>query len=139
MTNYGDLLSANSLLLAVLGVVFSVWYPEIMAAINIQIPAHKVDVRPSEREIVSAAMWQKAIPLAVVVGVIFLVFVPNTVEVVKAAVVTFVHSGFGAFRRYDAVKTAFVVVTVLEGLFELVIIRLACSLRGVHRRQGPAS
>jgi hypothetical protein len=112
MANAGDLLASESLLLAIVGVLLGIWYPEISAAINVTIPDQLVDAGP-EREQVKHALHLKALPLAIATFLIAVVFAPNSIGAVNHAIRTFTREGSSAFSSYDAVQTSLVLVTVL--------------------------
>jgi hypothetical protein len=135
VVNYGDLLSAESLLFAVLGMLLSVWYPEIVAAINIEIPKLSQDVKAGDKASVKSVMRIKILPITILGGVIFLVFLPNAVQVVVDALEHASHLGTRSWGDYDAVKLALVVVTAFGGLFTVYGFLLLRQINGVSRTQ----
>jgi hypothetical protein len=135
MTSYGDALAAEALLFAILGVVFSVWYPELVGAINTVVPQHIEDVTAGDRAAVRVALRFKAIPLLAVDLLILLIFVPDAVRVVYEACHHFADLGINALSHYDSVQAALVAITMLEFLFALMIGVLVSQLRNVKRRQ----
>jgi hypothetical protein len=135
VTNYADLLAAESLLFAVLGVLFGVWYPEIVAATNISVPKFPQDVTQADKQRVVSALRLKALPLSLTGAAIFLVFLPGSIVSISQAVRDFAHSGFHAFHDYDAVQTAFVLVTILAGAIALYCAKLAVDLRATRAKQ----
>jgi len=98
-----DLLSASSLILAVLAALLSLWTPELDRAITATIPPQKANaVLPLKP--VKAALWGKALPLLLAVVACIAVFTPPTWDILRDAMR---HHGDRSYR-YDALKAAFV-------------------------------
>src|SRR5438874_1732771 len=110
----GDLLSAASLLLAVVAVIYGFWYPEITAALKITPALHKED-RAKDYERVRYLLKTRAIPLLFVSGLLTLVFVPDTLRITCSSAQNYRAKVFRGFSDYDAVATSFVFVTCLLG------------------------
>jgi hypothetical protein len=127
-----DLLSAASLLLTVLGVVFGAWYAEIIAAIGMPIPAHAPDRTPV-RDAVRAAR-AKALPLALASVMLTAIFLPDAITIVGSGIHAFWTLGCGAFHQYDAVQAAFVLVVVLIGALAVYLLSLVFRLFGRLRK-----
>jgi hypothetical protein len=117
----GDLLSAASLLLTVVSILYGLWYPEIIKAIETEVPSHPQNrVKPHKE--VSAVLWYKAIPLAIIAAPFGLIFLPDAVAVVCRAIRILISSGEGG---YDAVETAFCVVVLFSLAIGVYTFRLA--------------
>lgn len=112
-----DLLSAASLLLTVVGVIYGLWYAEISNAIN-EVPKIPPLSRPEDRAAplrrLRQVLHSKAIPLAIASVCVALVFLPPS----AALVLQFVH---GCFRlgpsillKYDAIATSFIAVELFS-------------------------
>lgn len=101
----GDLLSASSLLAALLGLLYGTWYAEITAAAQTKIPDHDGArlVRAT-----STTLRTRALPLVVVAGVLTAILAPPAIAVVVHTVQHLVGVKPGA--QYDAVKACFVAV-----------------------------
>ena len=113
----GDLLSASSLLAALLGLLYSAWYPEINAATKTPIPDHD---RTDLVEATKSTWATRAIPLLVVAGVLTLVLAqPAYLVVVRS----YQHRG----GSYDAVQACFVAV------FAVIVTLLVTIGVGAHR------
>ena len=123
-----DLLSAASLLLTVLGIVFGAWYPEIVKAREEAVPPQHVD-RVAVRRMVRTALYAKALPLALAATILAALFFPNAKTIARGAYGSFMVSGWDAFDKYDAVEAAFCLVVALAGLLAAYLILLAGSLR----------
>ena len=123
-----DLLSAASLLLTVLGIVFGAWYPEIVKAIEAAVD-EKYDDRGAVRRTVRTALYGKALPLALAATTLTALFFPDAKTIARDAYGSFMTLGWGAFDKYDAVEAAFCLVVALAGLLAIYLIFLACCLR----------
>jgi hypothetical protein len=123
-----DLLSAASLLLTVLGVVYGAWYAEIIAAIGMPIPPHAPNRGPV-RNAVRAAL-AKALPLALASVILTAIFLPDAVMIVSLGIHALRTLGCGAFDEYDAVEAAFAFVVLLTGCLAIYLIYLVCCLKG---------
>jgi len=77
----GDILAAASLLLAILAVLFSLWFGDIGAALGVEIPTHLEDAGPQRRQ-VSEAITTRAAPLAIAALALLLVFLPEACRII---------------------------------------------------------
>jgi hypothetical protein len=106
-----DLLSAASLLLAVVGVLYALWYPEITAALAESVPDYKEDrVKPYRR--VHSVLIGRALPLSFAALTLGLIFLPDAVRITWKSLLAY-YAKPGAFQStYGAVETAFCFVVV---------------------------
>jgi hypothetical protein len=123
-----DLLAAASLLLTVLGIVYGTWYSEIVSAIGAPIGAHIVNRGP-ERQRVRAALYGKALPLALAAVVLTGLFLPDALTIALSALKALKLAGCDAFQSYNAVEAAFCVVVALTGALAGYLISLVCQLK----------
>jgi uncharacterized membrane protein len=108
-----DLLSAASLLLAVVGILYGLWYPEIMAILGEEVPKFPED-RKSIYHRISSTLFSRAVPLTITALLVALVFLPDSIKIIVASVTTIQGSGSAGFlATYDAVRTAFCAVEIL--------------------------
>lgn len=128
-----DLLSAASLLLTVLGIVYGTWYPEITQAIDVEIPGNKPNRIPVRRK-VHRVLWAKSFPLAVSAIAVTIVFIPDALAIAAGGLGALREKGLGAFPAYSAVQAAFCVVVVLTGVLAMYLFCLACALKAVLRK-----
>jgi hypothetical protein len=126
MTSYGDLLSSESLLFAIVGIVLALWYPDIVAAIDATIPDQPADFNPVRKQ-VTEALKGKALPLALTSACITAVFLPTSVLIVSRAI-RFLHANGLSVPHYDPVQTAVVLVTALSLLLTVYLFSLVRSL-----------
>ena len=105
----GDLLSAASFLAAMVGLLYTAWYPDIAKAANTT-----SDLRDEQKiEKVRAALRTRALPLAAIaIGLVLLLFW-TAVQVMEGVVKNAVHSTDGA---YDPVKACYVAIVLVLGV-----------------------
>jgi hypothetical protein len=108
-----DLLSAASLLLGVIAILFGLWYPEITRAIELPKPDHKEDYKKPYKE-VSAVFYSRAIPLTVASSLLTLVFASDAIKISCLSLREYLSHGWGAINNYSAVLTSFVLVVCLS-------------------------
>ena len=104
----GDVLSASSVLLAILAVVYGVWQPEITAALGLKMPAEVAD-RGAEQDTLKSILRSKAIPLTLAAWTIALVFAPRALDLA----VTVVRCIGSKRCQYDDVRAGFITIEVL--------------------------
>ncbi len=104
----GDLLSASSLLLAIIGIMYGFWYAELSNAKNTKIPDHAANCIAPRRKI-SRIVWTKALPLACASCLLALVFLPEAVRIVWESYTLCKQQGI-SLASYDTVRSAFCVV-----------------------------
>ena len=121
-----DLLSAASLLLAGIGVVYGTWYPELSAALAKEIPEHKPDRRPTQKAL-KIALWHRALPLAVFSFVTTVILLPNAVTITAASARNYL-SATRVASGYDASATLYVAVELSALLFAMHLVSLAWRL-----------
>lgn len=127
----GDLLSASSVLLALYGFIFGVWYSEIDRALHVAIPDHLLDAGP-ERALVGSAL-RRVLPLTLGAIVGAAVFLPKAVSLI-AKLARETHGGWPWFPRYSAIDTAYVLVSVAFAGFALWTVVLFARLRKMRRK-----
>jgi hypothetical protein len=108
-----DLLSAASLLLAVVGVIYGLWYAEISSALDTKLPSRShAEDRADVLKPIRRVFFAKAIPLSLGSGSIALVFLPPSVGIVCRFVNSLCRLGPSVILQYDAITTSFVMVEV---------------------------
>jgi hypothetical protein len=100
-----DLLGASGLLVAVIGVLYSVWYDEITRGASVRVARHRLD-RATDIATVRRILLTRAAPLTAAGICLVAVLAPPAIDVVSRAFTT----GFG--HPYDAVKACFLLVWV---------------------------
>jgi hypothetical protein len=103
----GDLLTASSLLVALVGVLYGTWYPEISAAAETPIPLHDASKARSNTR---STLRTRAAPLFLLAIVLVLLLLPPALTVVIHALQHLFGSRPGS--HYDAVQACFIAVFV---------------------------
>lgn len=106
-----DLLSAASLFLALIGLLYSVWYEEITRAITMHVPPHEADRGPAVREL-RRVTRTRALPLFMSSILLAIVLTPDLLAVIVSGIHRAVADRFGALKHYNAVKTLFAAIAV---------------------------
>jgi D-alanyl-lipoteichoic acid acyltransferase DltB (MBOAT superfamily) len=128
-----DLLSSASLLLAVLGVLYGIWYPEFIEALNVKVPKFTEDRnRPYRR--VTSLLYGRAIPLSVASFVVSLIFFPDALKIIGFSIQDYQLNGFAALYDYNAVNTAYCFVIVMSIAIACYITYLSVKLGRLCRR-----
>jgi hypothetical protein len=127
-----DLLSAASLFLAVLGLLYSAWYDEIGAALSIVPKEFKAD-RVAQIAKVKGVYRSRSIPLAGASLIIVLSLLQPLFRLLSEACATWKDLGWQAAVTYDAVKTPFALVCVATAAFAIHTGSLARKLYGKLR------
>lgn len=110
----GDLLSAASLLLTIITVLYGLWNPAIKATLDTQVPVFKAQAIKPLQEIKSV-IWRQAVPLALAAFTIALVFAKDAVSLCSKSWRSYMTLGVReTLAKYDAVGTAFVLVVLLS-------------------------
>lgn len=113
-----DKLSAASLLLAIVAVLYGTWYPLLTDTLAIKVPEFAAERRKPRRE-VAEVRAVRALPSMVAAGGVAAVFLPDVVAIVLHSLRTIASEGPGAVRTYDSVATAFVLVEVVSLYFAI--------------------
>jgi hypothetical protein len=108
-----DKLSAASLLLTIVAVLYGMWYPLITASLDTTVPQFAADRRKPLKS-VREVFARRAAPLAAAAWCVALVFLPDAVGIVIASLRHAVHEGLASVLDYDSVATAFVLVEVVS-------------------------
>lgn len=104
-----NLLSASSLLLAVVGVLYGLWYAEISTALTTTVHQHRENNEKGFSD-VSSVLFSRAVPLTVLAAPLGLIFLPDALKIVVDSRVL-----YGASQgSYDAVRTAFCFVVIFS-------------------------
>jgi hypothetical protein len=110
-----DLLGSASLLVGVAGLIYSVWYAEIKAALDLSIPTYGRDPLVQQ---VNAAIRHRSLPITLIVVALTIALVPPAWDVLTASAIA-VTSGH---TKYNAVNACFVIVFAA-----LVVLSVACA------------
>jgi hypothetical protein len=125
-----DVISAASLVLAVLAALYTLWLPEVSAALAIA-PADDKDDRGPQRKKVKTALLTKALPLGLATGCSTTILLPRGSAIVVEA---FMHWRAWAF---DDVKAFFILTLALMLLLTTVSLAQIVGLIAKRRLIGP--
>lgn len=128
----GDILSASSLLLAIIGILYGFWYNDLANAKDTQVPEHAANCT-APRIRVSRIVWTRALPLAVSSALLAAVFLPEAIKLVVASSRAYAEDGF-SFKSYDAVRTAFCVVVGFKIILATHLMMLFLKLNSLRRK-----
>jgi hypothetical protein len=126
----GDLLSAASLLATIISLLYSIWYGEIKEAQGAEIALQKADRGPAI-ERVRATLWYRAVPLLGSAGLLVVILLPSTIEIILSTW----EACFGPGTRlsYNPVEACFVavylVIIMLAAVTVFAVYGLASQLR----------
>lgn len=110
----GDLLSAASLLLASVGLLFSAWQAEIASAVEVSIKGMRADRGPRIAQVKQALLF-RALPLLLAVLLIVATLAPPAIAVV-------IHSLTDCRGNpYDPIRAMFVSVWILAAGLAIVV------------------
>jgi len=130
----GDVLGAASLLLAILAVLYSLWYGDIGAALRVEIPTHREDAGPQLRQ-VAEAIRTRAAPLACAALGLFLIFLPEAIRLTVRWFRHAAHNGlWHAIKSYDPVELSIVAVVLLLGFLAAYTVWLTAELLTLRRK-----
>lgn len=113
MVIMGDILSAASLLLTIVTVLYALWYQELTTVIEIDIPQHLED-RPGPLAKVKGVLFSRAIPLFLSSATISIVFVPDAITVFSEFLDRCTQSGATDTCVYSSVKAAICIVVIFS-------------------------
>lgn len=132
----GDLLSSASVLLTLIALLYSLWYQEIVQAINTIVLANKVDRTPDYTR-VKVVYSTKARPLAVAAIILTAVFTPDTVRILGVSIHHASEAGLRSALDYNAVSSSLVLVTFGSGFFSWHLLTLANDVRNKVKALNP--
>jgi len=128
-----DLLSASSLLMAVVAILFSLWYSEISSALGIEQKKYAEDNK-GNRQLVRNILVSKAIPVTFMAVLVSLTFLPDSVLLMKESFYTYQFKGINALESYSAVKTAYCLVTLMTVVLAIYMCVLSYKLWKLMKR-----
>lgn len=102
-----DAISAASLLMAVVAILYGAWYQEIIQATKLNVPKHDKQIPLLA---VNNALFFRSLPLALMAVVVFFVFLPNVIEILLHSISVLEKHGLQSYLFYDSVRTAFCLV-----------------------------
>lgn len=128
-----DLLSAASLLLAVLGMLYGLWYPEIIATLEIKVPPH-VEDRQGPYHKVTTIFYGRALPLTIASIGVSLIFLPDAVKISLDSIFGYSTQGIFYLYSYSATRTAFCFVVAMSSTIAAHLIVFSIKLIRLRKR-----
>jgi hypothetical protein len=111
-----DKLSAASLLLAIVAVLYGMWYPLIMSSLETSVPQFAANRRKPLKEVLGVRN-RRAIPLTFAAIAVALVFLPDAVSIIIQSLRLVAGDGLQSVQHYDSVSTAFILVELVSLYF----------------------
>lgn len=127
-----DLLSAASLLMAVIAIIYSLWYPELAEKLAISPKPHKED-NAASCQAVKISLISKAIPLSILALLIALTFLPDALKIAYEAISIYQNHGAASISLYSAVKMAYFLVSIVSIALTFYITMLTVKLFSLWR------
>ena len=109
----GDILSATSLLLTIITVLYGVWYSEINNTIDLKKPLHVEDGGLLYKTVVSV-LKHKAVPLFIASLSLTLIMLGQVVGIIEEACTIIFINKWSSFKYYDVVKMIYCTVFVFS-------------------------
>jgi hypothetical protein len=125
-----DLLSAASLFLAVLGMLYATWHGEIVAAISLPIKPHRVD-RKQEVIKVCYSLNYRAIPLAAGAIIVAVILTKPAAQIIGEVLIAWSQPGRLSGFSYDPVKALFCAIYGMMVYLAIDLLKMVRQLR--HR------
>lgn len=119
----GDLLSAESLLLALVSGLLALWYGEIQSALHLE-KRLRVEDRGPEVATLTRTLWRRAMPLTLLAAAATAVFAPNSTQLLRRLEPLF----RGDMPPYDPIAVSVVGVNVGMAFVALYSAALAAAL-----------
>jgi hypothetical protein len=110
LSSQGDVLGAASLILALLGVVYALWYPEIVAAINLEPKAVRTQ---ADYDQARSVLWKRAVPLTAATILDLAVFLPSSLSAALPWADGAFTNPLRALDHYDAEPVALNLASLL--------------------------
>lgn len=128
MKDHADgLLSAASLLTAVIALLYSLWYPELREATEAKIEIQHGDRGPARR-LVREALIAKGLPLVAATFVQLVVFAPDAAAILSNAIRLTSKTETNGLVVYDSVQAAFLAVYLFSIALMFVATRIVYRL-----------
>lgn len=108
----GDILSAASLLMAVVAILYSLWYVEIVEILKTEVPSHAAD-KHKPRARVSSVLWSRMVPLFLLSSPVSLIFIPDALGIINDSVTLLHNKKFSAIS-YSSTSAALIFVVIFS-------------------------
>lgn len=131
-----DKLSAASLLLTAVAIIYSLWYPEISRVLKLVPKPHKADNRADFKD-VGGIFITRSLPLFLISVVLVVIFAPDSIQILRETFQILSSAESRSQSHYDAVTACFLAVTALILLFTVHLAVLSVRLAALRHRLNP--
>jgi hypothetical protein len=121
-----DLLTALSMLVGAVGLIYGTWHADISDALRTEVRPKRLD-RGRDRAVVLRAHNGRALPVAIAAWVLVAIFTPTVAGVIVTGVRRFIDDPTRFLRTYDPVPLAFLAVYLVA-----IVLAIAATVT-VHR------
>ncbi|EMB21557.1 MULTISPECIES: hypothetical protein [Treponema] len=112
-----DILTSISTVITVIAILYSLWYQDIEKAIAEELPEHKDDqIEPKKR--IKTTLINKAIPLFFVSFLFFIIYIPESIGIVKQSIASVQSSSW----NYNSTMLAIIFINILSLLISVILI-----------------
>lgn len=129
-----DLLTAESILFAIIIALYGFWYPEIRTFLDLPIPKHHSDHQP---ECIKAneILHTKMNPLMAILFITSIIFIPDAIKITVQSLKLLRMIGLWQYVfLYDAVNTAYVFFCILTIVLTFNVIGLFLELKSKKKK-----
>ena len=123
-----DILSASSLLLTVIGILYGLWYPVISDVLKGEVKAHALDNRAT-LECANEVFRYKVLPLLIFSSLLVVIDLPDSIHIVHRAIQLCSQHCSSIWKHYNAVYGSFLLVEIVLMFLSLHMGRLAVQVR----------
>lgn len=113
--------------MAVIAILYSLWYPELTKALEIEPKKYKED-NVASCVIVKQVFFGKAIPLSLMALSVAMIFFPDAIKIFTASAVYYAEGGTVGISNYDAVKTAYCFVFLFSFILAAYILKITVQM-----------
>jgi hypothetical protein len=107
-----DLLAAGSLLLTVVTILYSLWYPEIVAASNKNVDPHSANRTDDYEECQKILRW-KSLPLSLASATLLFINLPIAIDIILCGIRWVIDGHPILYDTEQAVKITFIAVVAV--------------------------
>ena len=111
-----DILTSISTVITVIAILYSLWYQDIEKAIKEKLPEHKDDQEEPKKR-VKSTLINKAIPLSIVSFLFFIIYIPESIVIIKQSIVAVQSSGW----NYNATVLSIIFINTLSLLISIIL------------------
>ncbi len=118
-----DVLSAMSAVITFIAILYALWYDDIEKVITTRLPPSNEDAKELKRKNFKVLLY-KALPLFIVSAIFFLMFLPNSVEILLSSIKVIQAGNY----VYDSTNAAIVFIDILGLIFIILTFYNICKM-----------